>query len=258
MRLTVFYKMFLLVLVTTSSAYAAGDLAPHRALYKMSLVEASARSGITGANGAMMYRFEDVCDAWTSETKVILKLNYSEGEEVETTWSFASWEAKDGLSYRFNVRHSRNGTEIEVLEGQAKREILDGPATALYTSPKNTTIELPGGTMFPTRHLAALIEAGQKNTLTVSEVVFDGASLENPYRINALITNPRKQSSETKAAKHIRMAFFPVLGKSEEPEFELGITYRPDGVAERIRQDFGNFSLELAPNSIEVLNAPDC
>ena len=258
MRLSVLTPLLLFVFGSTTSVNAAVDLVPHRALYKMTLVEASGRSGITDANGAMMYRFEDVCDAWTSETKVILKLNYSEGEVVETNWSFASWEAKDGLSYRFNVRHSRNGNEIEVLEGQASRDAPNGAATALYTIPKNTKIKLPRGTLFPTRHLEALINAGQNNKFTVSKVVFDGASLENPYRINALITKPRKNTSETKFAKHIRMAFFPILDKSEEPEFELGITYRPDGVAERIRQDFGNFSLELAPNSIEILKKPEC
>lgn len=248
----------LLILAPVQASLAASDLAPHRALYRMSLVEANPSSGISAATGAMMYRFEDICDAWTSETKVILKLIYAEGDEIQTTWSFTSWEAKNGLSYRFNVRHSRNGNDVEVLEGHAKREEARGPATATFTVPKDTTIKLPDGTLFPTRHLVELIKAGQKNTLTVSEVVFDGASLENPYQINALITKPKAKSTDTKAARHIRMAFFPILAKAEEPEFELGITYRPDGVAERIRQDFGDFSLNLVPDNIEVLSKPDC
>lgn len=251
--------LLLVTMVAPISAVKAQQgLVPHRALYEMSLVEASTRSGITDAKGAMMYRFEDACDGWTSETKVIMKLHYAEGEEVETTWSFASWEAKDGLSYRFNVHHARNGIEIEVLEGQAERDKPDGPATAYFSSPKDTTIELPGGTLFPTKHLASLMEAGKNNRLIVTKVVFDGASLDNPYRINALITNPREKTTETKAAKHVRMAFFPFLAKAEEPEFELGITYRPDGVAEHIRQDFGSFSLELEPNRIEVLERSAC
>ncbi|NQV98670.1 MAG: DUF1849 family protein [Rhodospirillales bacterium] len=240
------------------AAKAAGELVPHRALYTMSLIEAHARSGITGANGAMMYRFEDACDAWTSETKVILKLVYSEGEEVETTWSFTSWEAKDGLSYRFNVQQSRNGEEIEILEGQAKRKLADGPGTVRYSVPQDKKLELPDGTLFPTRHLAALIEAGKKNKLMVSKVVFDGASLDNPYQISALITKPAKKEGLDKAARLVRMAFFPVLAKSEEPKFELGITYRPDGIADHIRQDFGDFSLDLIADNIEVLNRPDC
>ncbi len=240
------------------SVFAAADLAPHRALYNMSLVEASSRSGITGARGAMMYRFEDACDAWTSETKVILKMIYNEGDEIETTWSFTSWEAKNGLSYRFKVRHNRNGDAIEVLEGAVNREAPGGAAIANYSNPKDTKISLPKGTMFPTQHLAGLLDAGRKNKLTVSKVVFDGASLDNPYQINALITKPVSNVSQDKAARHIRMAFFPILQKSEEPEFELGITYRPNGVAEYIRQDFGGFALDLDANSIEVLKKPDC
>lgn len=258
MRFSIIGFAAALFLMPFQYAFAAVDLVPHRALYKMTLVEASSRSGITGAQGAMMYRFEDACDAWTSETKVLLRMVYNEGEEVETTWSFTSWEAKNGLSYRFNVRQDRNGDSIEVLEGAVQRETPEGAAVALFSNPKDTKIVLPKGTLFPTQHLAGLLEAAQKNKLTVSKVVFDGASLENPYQINALITKPSAQESKTKSARHIRMAFFPIHVKNEEPDFELGITYRPDGVAEFIRQDFAGFSLDLEANSIEVLKKPDC
>ena len=244
--------------ISVQNAVASLELVPHRALYKMSLIEASPKSGIIGARGAMAYRFEDSCDSWISETKVILKINYSEGNEVETTWAFTSWESKDGLKYNFYVRHSRNGDVIEVLEGKAWRDTKDGAATAEYSIPEETTIKLPKGTLFPTRHLTELLKAGQAKQLTLSKVVFDGASLDNPYHINAMITKVSTKKTKTKSAQHVRMAFFPVKAKSEQPEFELGITYRPDGVAEHIKQEFGAFSLDLAPNNIEILKKSDC
>ena len=257
-RNSIFIFFAVLGVIPVQSAMAGLDLVPHRALYKMSLIEASPKSGIIGARGAMAYRFEDTCDSWVSETKVILKINYSEGNVVETTWGFTSWESKDGLKYHFNVRHSRNGDVIEFLEGKASRSTKEGAATAEYSNPEGTKIKLPKGTLFPTRHLTELLEAGKNKQLMLSKVVFDGASLENPYQINAMITKASAKKTKTKAAQHVRMAFFPVKAKSEQPEFELGITYRPDGVAEHIKQEFGTFSLDLAPNTIEILKKPDC
>ena len=71
----------------------AGELVPHRALYGMVLGSATPGSGIVGAEGAMAYRFAAACDGWTVENRTYLLIRYAEGDEVETTWSFASWES---------------------------------------------------------------------------------------------------------------------------------------------------------------------
>jgi hypothetical protein len=61
-----------------------------------------------------------------------------------------------------------------------------------------------------------------------------------------------------------RLAFFPVRFPAPQavpavlPEFEIEADYRADGVAERILQDFGDFTLELEPVRIERLPRPDC
>ena len=189
---------------------------------------------------------------------MILKINYSEGSEVETAWSFSSLEAKDGMNYRFNVHHSRDGATVEVLGGEAGKDFESGKVFAEFFSPVGTKIKLPKGTMFPTRHLAGILEAAENKQFTFSKVVFDGASLENPYQINALITSSKENNAKTKSVQHVRMAFFPTKAKEEQPQFELGINYRPDGIAERIKQVFGTFSLDLKLNTIELLKKPDC
>ncbi len=243
--------------VTPSQAI---ELMPHQAIYRMTLAGSASNSGIAGAEGAMMYKFEEACDAWTSETNVYLKLLYTEGEEMETTWSFVSWEAKDGLKYRFRVRQSRDGTPVENIQGKVIRNKDNGPARAKFAHPEGTVIELPDGTMFPTRHLQALIKQGEKGTLTYARTVFDGASLDNPYNINALITSGgnRKSGKGGETFRHVRMAFFPLASRKEFPDFELGIDYRANGIAEYIVQDFGDFTLNLVPDRIEELDRPKC
>jgi len=257
-------SLALISAIVMSTPVKAVELMPHQAIYRMSLASASSTSGIAGAEGAMMYKFGETCDSWTSETNVYLKLLYAEGEEMETTWSFLSWESKDGLKYRFRVRQNRNGTLVEHIQGNVTRNTVDGAAKAQFSSPEGTVIELPEGTMFPTHHLQALIKEGETGTLTYSRTVFDGASLDNPYNINALITSASKKAvrvkpvPDDKVFRHVRMAFFPLASRKEFPEFELGIDYRRNGIAEHILQDFGDFTLNLVADKIEILDHPKC
>ena len=203
-----------LALILFENATARAGLVSHRVTYKMALIEASSKSGIIGARGAMAYEIQDICDAWVSETKVILKINYSEGNEVVSTWTFSSLESKDGMSYRFNVLHKRDGDTVEVLVGKAGRDLESETVTAVFSSPSGTKIKLPKGTMFPTHHLTEMLKAGENNQLIFSKLVFDGASLVNPYLINALITKPKTNTSKENSFQHIRMAFFPVKATS--------------------------------------------
>ena len=259
-------------LVDTRTAMAV-DLTPHRAEYSMSLVSANRGSGVSGASGSMVYSFWDNCGSWATETNVKLKLIYTGNGEVQTNWSFASWEAKDGKSYRFHVRHMRNGSQIETLKGTVQRKRAEDAVDALFLAPKGKVIALPAGTLFPTRHLIDLISAGEEGRPIFRRTVFDGTSLDNPYEVNAIIgRDSAKDSEKANAAKkllseagfksedirHVRMAFFSRESKTPEPEFELGVDYRSDGIARAIRQDFGNFVLDLTPVSFKALARPEC
>ena len=68
----------------------------------------------------------------------------------------------------------------------------------------------------------------------------------------------REAGLESEAVRHVRMAFFPAGSKNPEPEFELGVDYRRDGIARAIRQDFGDFVVVLTPESIGTLAGPEC
>ena len=97
--------------------------------------------------------------------------------------------------------------------------------------------------------------------------------MDNPYQVNAIIGRDSAKGSEKANAaqlllseagfksedvRHVRMAFFSRESKSPEPEFELGVDYTSDGIARAIRQDFGNFVMDLTPVSIKALARPEC
>src|SRR5215207_11127938 len=98
----------------------AAEIASHRALYKMSLGRAGGDSGVTGASGTMAYQWGESCDGWTVEQRYRMKMGYAESPDVSIASNFITWEAKDGLRYRFNQKETRNGADEDEVKGEAK------------------------------------------------------------------------------------------------------------------------------------------
>jgi hypothetical protein len=215
--------------------------------------------------GAMEYRFTERCDGWTVENRTYLLIDYEGEGEVETAWDFASWESKDGLRYRFRVRHNRNGKVVDAFQGGAELADRGGSGVARFSSPADTTVDLPRGTLFPTEHLALLLDAARGGGGHLVRTVFDGTGLDNPYRISAFIMEAETgglplADAGLSASRTWRMnlAFYPAALTGPLPEFEIRVLYRSDGIADGIRQDFSGFSVDLGLSHIEILPPPEC
>jgi len=266
MRRGFFLFIAALSIATDPGVASAVDLQPHRAVYRMVLDKARRNSDVVSANGVMVYRFARVCDGWTVENRTFLRLLYDNDTEADTLWSFASWEAKDGLSFRFHTRYEQDGKIIEKLDGSASLHGRGGAGTARLATPE-TRIALPAGTLFPTEHLREVVAAAESGRHAFGRVVFDGASLENPYLVNALFGPLSSGTAEAMAsalklpvrpAWWMRMAFFSMGAIEAEPEFEMSAQYRSDGIADHILQQFDAFSLDVRIKEVELLPPPDC
>lgn len=238
----------------------------HQALYRVSLASADAKSGIVSARGAVLYRFADACDGWTAENRTLLRLGYDEGDENETEWSHLSWEAKDGSAFRFRVRDIRDGDLSEEIEGQASLD-RKGKGVARFVKPDTSEQPLAAGTLFPTRHMMALVAAARSGKRRLTSVVFDGASMDNPYTVGAVFREAPAGARRTLAGKvrlaelpvwAMRLAFFPMADTEATPKFEISLKLREDGIADEIVQDFSDFILLLTLQRIDLLPKPDC
>jgi len=245
---------------------AAMDLQPHRGVYRMVLASASRASEIVSANGVMTYRFGRGCDGWTVENRTTLRLLYQDDTESDTVWSFVSWESLDGRQFRFHARYDQDGRTMEKLDGVADLEGIGGAGRARFAEPAKQ-IALPMGTVFPTTHLRQVLEAAAAGRGSLARVVFDGASLDNPYQVSARF-GPLPADVAAQIGKAFglapqpgwwsRMAFFPAEGREAVPDFEMGAQYRADGIADNIVQQFDTFSLDVRLKELELLPPPDC
>jgi EipB-like len=251
-------------------AAIATEIAPHRALYSLSLASTKSASGVVAASGAMVYEWGETCDGWTVQQRFLLRLQYAEQDNVEVSSTLVTWESKDGLRYRFNERRLRNGELDEEIKGGAKLDGKGKGGTAEFTKPETRQLNLPDGTVFPTEHTLLLIERGQAGESFVSRKVFDGATVENAGQITAVIGPPLRPSPTEKDEKlpkspllnrpswRVRLAFFPADSKAEQPDYELGMRLLDNGVSQDMTLDYGDYVIRAKLDDIEALPRPGC
>jgi hypothetical protein len=263
---TGFAAVVLLCAVAAAPPVVAAQIAPHRALYSMTLGSVRSDSGVVDARGAMVYQWGETCDGWTIDQRYRLKLAYAEANGVDIVSSFVTWESKDGLRYRFNETETRNGAVDEVVRGDAR---LDGPGkggVARFSKPRPASIRLAPGVLFPSAHTIFLIDEAETGARFVSRRVFDGSAEENAVEVSAFIG--RKLTLRPASAKlgpllerpgwRVRLAFFPADAKAEEPDYELGMLLQDNGVSRDMVIDYGDYMIRAKLDDIEALTRPDC
>jgi hypothetical protein len=244
----------------------AAEIAPHRALYTMSLGSARNDSGVVDARGTMDYEWGETCDGWTIEQRYRLKMRYAETSDVDIVSSFVTWESKDGLRYRFNQKQTRNGEVDQEIRGEAR---LDGPGKggeAEFTKPEAQTLRLEPGVLFPSAHTILLIDSARAGENFVSRQVFDGATDENAVQVSAVIGHKltADPAAETRSPLlerpgwRVRLAFFPVDANAEKPDYELGMRLLDNGVSQDMVIDYGEYSIRAKLDDIEPLSKPSC
>lgn len=250
---------------TARSADAAAEILPHRAIYKMSLQSARNSSKVSDVRGRMMFEWADACDGWTTEQRFQLRFAYTEGEEMTMNTNYTTWEAKDGLRYRFNVRKLINGEVDDDVRGEATLAKAGGTGSAHFTKPGEQDMALPEGTMFPTAHTLAILDHARAGERFFTRTIFDGADAEGPTEVSTVIGQggPAKEGAEQpllrdKTAWPVRMAFFPTQSEASQPEYEMSLRLLQNGVAESMQIDYGDFTVKAVLEKLEVLPKPGC
>jgi len=258
----------LAALLAWGPAAAAGapavDIAPHQASYKLSLASSRNGSTIAAVSGRMTFAWNDACDGWTTEQRFQMRFLYSAGEESEVSTSYATWEAKDGATYRFNVRKLVNGQVDEELKGDARLKGDQG-GQVRYEKPKELTLELPPGTMFPSAHTERLISLAGEGQSFFVRPIFDGSETDGAVNVSAVIGRRPLGAPELPEAKlrtdqswQVHLAFYPKDEQEALPDYETGLLLLGNGVVQSMLIDYGDFKVNAELEKIEALPRPRC
>jgi len=247
MRLAKIFCVVAALAALASAPLAAADLAAHRALYNLTLE--TARGDIIAASGTMGFEVIDACDAWAVRQRLAITVTSRDGTDIDLASEYTTWESKDGLKLRFRMRQTTEDAVVTDLAGTATLERPGGPGRVTYTSPPDTTKDLPAGTLFPTAHTEAILAAARAGTRFLALPLFDGTSAEGAQDSTIAIAahappapNPWPALAALSSVR-VRIAFFEREGTKQQPEYEVGMRYFENGISDQLSMDFGDYVL---------------
>ncbi len=242
------------------------EIAPHRAVYDLTLDRTSEMSGVADMSGTMSFEWADACDGWTVTQRSLMSFTYRTGEQLDVAWTLVSWEAKDSLRYRFFVRKLENGELTSELRGDARLDGLGETGVAQYRLPEERTVPLPAGTLFPTAHSLKLLQEAEAGRKLFWAEVFDGSDEEGLFGVNAAVGD-RRGVPEAKPqwpllaagpSWHVDLAFFSMSDQTAAPEHEQHLRLHPNGVVDELTLDYGDFRIAAKVRNLETLTSPPC
>ncbi len=252
-----------------AAAAAKNDIIPHRAGYELKLEKTRSGSGVIDVTGVLSYDWADSCDGWIIEQRYVMQVVRGDGSPVQISASYANWESKDGLQYRFYVKRSTGGAgsaDDGEVEGKASLERIGGPGVATFEKPGKKTIALPAGTSFPTAHTLELMRKAAAGDKFDRRPVFDGAEVEGPSTMSAFILPQRALPpggkpdvlSAAQPVWPVNIAVFPQDGKAAMPEFEMAIYLQKNGVVPELTMNYGDFTVRGQLKLFEPLKKASC
>jgi len=246
---------------------AASRFQPHKAVYELSLARDKSQSDYVAGYGRLDVALGDACQGWTTKQRARVYLAMEEGPQIDFGWSLSSWEAKDGLRYRFVMQRFDGDEPNEELSGDASLSRIGGGGEAHFTEPTTQQVTLPPGTIFPTWHGFEIVNLLERNPqATLFRTVFDGTSEPEGYSPVSAIgagpaTAPRDLENplltDQRSWQGLLAYFSPTPGEGL-PEHEQVLRVYENGVVGAMVFDFGDFSLKAKLVELSALPKPDC
>lgn len=236
-------------------------LAPHRAVYEMTLAEARGGAGVTAVSGRMVYELTgSACEGYTQNMRFVTQMTNQKGGATLTDLRSSSWEEGSGKRFRFNSSQFRDEKPTEATAGDAARANAADAAKVELTKPVTKHLALPQRVYFPIQHSIALLDAAHMGKRSFRADLYDGSEKgEKVYdtisvigRIipaggnRKLVRVKNAERLDTIAAWPVSIGYFePNSDKSDAvPVYELTFWFFENGVSRKLFIDYGEFAIQ--------------
>jgi hypothetical protein len=248
-------------------------LAPHRAVYEMTLDDARSASGITGIDGRMVFEFTgSACNGYSLNMRMVTQMTDSQGQINLTDLRSSTWEQGDGQKFRFQSAQYLNDKLGDVTMGRAVRETPNEAVKVKLSQPSQAELKLTGAVLFPTQHSLALIDAARAGEGLFQARIYDGSEKgRKVYDTTAFIGTKVAPGGDAKleaAAKDkglgelaswpISIGYFDPKRGDLTPSYQIDFRLYENGVSRELLIDYGDFSIHGTLTALEYLKAPEC
>jgi hypothetical protein len=245
-------------------AWAAGDgivLAPHRAVYELTLASSRGGQGMTSVLGRMAYDLVgSACEGYTQSMRFVTRMSYQSGNTSVSDLRSETWEDGLGTKFRFGSTQYRNEKATDSTAGDAAR--LGGPegVKVELTKPGRKSLNLSTDVYFPVQHTIALLHAAKAAKGSFRAELYDGAEKgEKVYDTVAALGRVQPPGSNKKLPRvangerldglrawPVSIAYYDphAEGRDALPIYEISFLMFENGVSRKLRIDYGEFMLE--------------
>lgn len=245
----------LAALAYPANASAARFLAPHRAVYDLTLDKASDRSGITGITGRMVYEFNgSACEGYTVTFRFVTRINT--GDTTRTTdQQTTTFEDAEGKTFSFVTKSYVDQALEKEVRGTATREGAE--VKVKLDKPEQQSLDV-GTPQFPTQQLIDLMNRADRGETFYETSLYDGSedadkSMTTTVLIGKKAEGGDKSDPEAPALASLEkdrvwpvdMAYFDETKKGGEelPQYRTSFKLHENGVTRDLTMDYGEFSI---------------
>lgn len=257
------YLLCLLAFLGPTTGAEGVELASHRAFYELSLADADPQSGVDGVTGRMSVSFDNFCDGYSYDQRIVSRVVDSRGRMRVTDFHVSSFENRDGTLYRFAQTDRLNGLPIEDREGRAETA-PDGTVKVTLEGREARALTLPVGTTFPIAYSRAVIAALQEGERGLSLTAFDESAPEFVMETDVVLVTERSASEgggplrEGRTSWRVQVSYYEMGSMEATPEYQVAVTLYDNGVADDLLLDYGDFALKGDLVRLEPGEQPNC
>lgn len=251
-----------------ASAFAASDvsLAAHRAAYVISLKRASERSGIQGADGALVLEVAgSPCEGWTLNFQMRYEFALTGGRTRELDSRTTMWESGAADAFRYIHKQYVDGKLQQEKQLRANKSASGG--NGKITKPKPEDFALPANVQFPVEHQFTLVRAAKAGELRDATQLFDGADDGKPVSAITFFGKAKQAKEMPPELKQLEgqtvwpatISYFRQADTQKEtPHYQVSMQLYENGVSGTMLLDHGDFVLEAKLTEIEMLPQEAC
>lgn len=273
MRLDVFARacgLGLLILVPAGSASAAAiQLAPHRAIYALSLDGSKSAKNVEAAQGEIVYEMRgNACNGYSVKLAQRTDLDTDGGGRLTSALSTVTWEDGEANTYRFKIQNTINSEMRDDADGVAERK--DGDLVVNATRPEKASFSLGAGVVLPTQHVIKVLTQAEAGEPVLEVPVYDGSSDGKKVYDTLAVIGKAKTGTDglEDAAKNgalagharfpVTISYFERGASSTTPDYVISFDLYDNGVSRALKLDYGDFVLRGQLTSFEALPEEPC
>ena len=248
-------------------------LAPHRAVYDLSLVSSQGPKAIDSARGRIAFDFSgDSCTGYALSFRQVTVLQTTESGSRTSDLRTTTFEDGKGKSLKFKSETRFDAAPVKQIDGEATFDSA-GRLVVNVRKPVRENAEGDGADIvFPTGHLARIIQSARAGDTTLNIRVFDGSDDgKKVYDTLTVIgkripagksdaTEPAAQAAALKALDRwpVSISYFAPGEGERTPVYVIAFDLYENGISRALKIDYGDFSLKGEMKQLDMLPVSDC